>query len=110
MSIDLAVRIGNDRLADLSDFFVKSFPVGDKEIEFKETLVLTPMLTESCQFVTLQDEWLGIDVIAQTREELEEELYAELTMLWNQSQMPDEKLGKTFQEQKSNFLEAIWRR
>jgi len=39
--------------------------------------------------------------------QIEEELYAELKMLWRQTLKPDEKLGKTFQEQKKNFLAAI---
>jgi hypothetical protein len=93
-------------IGKLNDFIVKSFNVGNKKIEFVEPLVLTPTPTESRQFITLQNERFGIDVIAQTREELEDELYAELVMLWQQSQMPDEKLSQVFQIQKRNMVNA----
>jgi hypothetical protein len=92
---------------DMSEFVLESFCIDGNEIEFKEPLILVPALTESCQFITLQDMRFGIDVIAQTRDELEEELDAELKMLWEQSQQSDTKLGKTFQEQKRNFLAVI---
>lgn len=100
-------RVESIQFLDVSELFLESFVVDDQELAFKEPLILTPELVESCQFITLRDEQLGIDVIAQTREELEEELRAELTMLWKQSQMPDTELGKVFQEHKKNLLMAI---
>lgn len=101
------VNVDCIQFLDLSEFIVESFCVNDNEFEFIEPLVLMPKLTDSCQFITLQDERLGIDVIAQTRDELEEELHADLRMLWEQSRMPDNKLGKVFQSQKKNLLAAI---
>ena len=93
---------------DLSDFTLDSFVAHGKELNFHESLVLTPGLTESCQFMTLRDEKLGIDVIAQTREELYEELLGELQMLWTTCAMQDDdKLGEEFLEQKKHLLAAI---
>jgi hypothetical protein len=101
------VDVQEIQFLDLSEFLLDSFSVDDRDVELKEPLALSPGLTECFQFMTLRDERLGIDVIAQTREELEEELYAELKMLWKQSQKPDEQLGKVFRDQKKNFLAAI---
>ena len=93
---------------DLSDFTLDSFVADRKELYFHESLVLTPGLTESCQFMTLRDEKLGIDVIAQTREELYEELLGELQMLWTTCAMQDDvKLGEEFLKQKKHLLAAI---
>ena len=99
--------VDNIQFIDTTPFFVDSFCIDGKEIEFKEPMILTPEFTECFQFMTLRDERLGIDVIAQTRDELKEELYAELKMLWKQTKKPDEKLGKIFREQKQNLLAAI---
>ena len=101
------VDVEDIQFLDLSEFVLESFSLDDTEIDFIEPLVLVPSLTDSSQFITLQDERLGIDVIAQTREEIEEALLDDLKMLWEQSQMPDDKLGKVFQYQKKNFLAAI---
>ncbi|GHT22523.1 hypothetical protein FACS189419_05200 [Planctomycetales bacterium] len=74
----------------------------------KEPLILAPKLTESRQYLTLQKLDWGIDVIAQTRDELLEELKAELRYLWNHCvELPDEQLGKTMREQKRNLLAVI---
>ena len=100
------VDVEDIQFLDLSEFVLESFSLDDAEIDFIEPLVLAPSLTESSQFITLQNELLGIDVIAQTREELEEALLDDLKILWEQSQMPDSKLGKVFQEQKKNLLAA----
>ena len=101
------VNVDEIQFLDLSEFILESFSLGDTEIEFKEPLVLLPTLTESSQFITLQDEHIGIDVIAQTRAELVEELHADLKMLWEYSQMPNDRLGKVFRARKEHFLAAI---
>jgi hypothetical protein len=94
--------------SDLSDFIVTSFSCGERELHFHVPLILSPQLTESRQFMTLQNSNLGIDVIAETREELWDELLAELRMLWNYCAVqPDETLGKQFRQQKKNLLAAI---
>jgi hypothetical protein len=99
--------VDNIQFLDLSDFVIDSFFVDEREILLATPLVLTPALTESCQFMTLENADLGIDVLAQTRDELLEELLGELAMLWEQSQMPDAELGETFQKQKKNLLAVI---
>ncbi len=93
---------------DMSDFTVDAFDVGGKTLEFIEPLVLTTALTESCQFLTLRDDALGIDVVAQTRDELLDELHAELQMLWTTCAMQEDgKLSNEFLLQKKNLLAAI---
>jgi hypothetical protein len=94
---------------DLSDIRLTSFSIGDNtEKELKEPLVLTPKLTESCQYITAEKPEWGIDAIAQTREELLEEIRAEFWMQWNHcAVLPDEKLGRAFREQKRNLLAAV---
>ncbi|GHT13308.1 hypothetical protein FACS1894170_09150 [Planctomycetales bacterium] len=97
------------RSNDLEDFCLTSFSVGDgNEKVLKEPLILTPKLTESRQYLALQKLDWGIDVIAQTRDELLEELKAELRYLWNHcAELPDEQLGKTMREHKHNLLAAV---
>ncbi|MDR2438176.1 MAG: hypothetical protein LBE12_02240 [Planctomycetaceae bacterium] len=93
---------------DLSDFILTSFQYEGAKLKFKKPLVLSPQLTESCQFMTLQEPELGIDVIAQTREELWEELSAEIETQWEHcAKQPDKKLGKELIKQKNNLLAMI---
>ncbi|MDR0338142.1 MAG: hypothetical protein LBI18_13740, partial [Planctomycetaceae bacterium] len=96
------------QFVDLSDFVLTSFQYDGTKLNFKKPLILSPQLTESYQFMTLQDTELGIDVIAQTREELWEELSAEIETQWEHCvKQPDEKLGKEFIKQKNNLLTII---
>ncbi|MDR2169223.1 MAG: hypothetical protein LBP59_03685 [Planctomycetaceae bacterium] len=100
--------VNNIQFLDLSDFLLTSFPYKGGQLIFKKPLTLSPKLTESCQFMTLQYPKLGIDVIAQTRKELEEELSAEIETQWEYcAKQPDEKLGKEFIKQKNNLLASI---
>jgi hypothetical protein len=93
---------------DLSDFILISFQYEGTKLKFKKPLVLSPKLTESCQFMMLQEPELGIDVIAQTRKELWEELSAEIEVQWEHcAKQPDEKLGKEFIKQKNNLLAIV---
>jgi hypothetical protein len=102
------IDVKDIQFLNLSDFILTSFQYEGTKLKFKKPLVLSPQLTESCQFMTLQDSELGIDVIAQTREELWEELSAEIETQWKYcAKQPDEKLGKEFIKQKNNLPAII---
>lgn len=74
---------------DLSDFVVKEIDCGQVMLRFSTPLTLTPELTESKQYMTLQHEGLCIDIIAPTREELLEELHQQIAVLWNEYALED---------------------
>jgi hypothetical protein len=95
-------------ILDQSDFVVKSFTTDSGKKVLKKPLILTPTLTESSQFMTAaKPEW-GIDAIAQTREELWEEIQAEFRIQWEKCVLqPDEKLGKVMCAQKHALLAAV---
>lgn len=102
-------NIDDIQVLDLTEFTLETIPLDDStELLFEPPLVLTPKLTECKQYMTLENTDLGIDVIAQTRDELWEELVAEVRHLWQFcAQAPDEKLGPAFLINKKNLLQAI---
>jgi hypothetical protein len=96
------------RFLNLSDYVVKSFNCDGKKIRFKQPLVLTPQLTESKQYTTIENPDLGIDVIGQTRAELWDELFTELEHKYEYfAQLPDERLCKDRIKHKYNLLAII---
>jgi predicted mannosyl-3-phosphoglycerate phosphatase (HAD superfamily) len=98
----------HDRLGAMKKIVLTSFQCDAEILNFKEPLVLTPVLSESGQFIVLNNDSLGISVVAETREELLQELQADLEMLWRYCAMqPDEKLGEEFRKYKRNLLELI---
>jgi hypothetical protein len=93
---------------DLSDFILQNIQYDKTKLIFQQPLTMTPNLTESHQFMTLQNFELGIDVIAQTRNELWEELLTDIKIQWEHcAKLPNEKLSKEFIKQKNNLLKLI---
>lgn len=62
----------------------QSISGSNKTLKFHERKVFTPFWDESGKLLCLEDEELGIDVCAYTREELEKELIIELDFLWHE--------------------------
>lgn len=72
---------------ELSEFTCR----GDR-LEFKVPLLLSPKLTQSGQFLTIQRDDLGIDVIANSRQQLLTKLQEQLCMLWIEFATEDDEL------------------
>lgn len=84
---DLPVKIQavqDIRELDLSPFVVSQIETARITLRFQSPLILYPTLDSDYQRISLQQPTLGIDVSASTREELGEELHAEILMLWRE--------------------------
>lgn len=93
---------------DLSDFEIREFLCRGQHLTFKKLLTLSPEITDSKQFITLRHDPLDIDVIAQTREQLLEELNEQLVMLWVEFALEDDnKLTAAAQELKQRLIQAV---
>jgi hypothetical protein len=68
---------------DMSPFEVTEFEAAGSRLRFRSPLVLTPDLDpDTQQWLILRDDKVGIDVFAKTRDELEADLYSQLSLLW----------------------------
>ena len=76
----------NDSLEsiDLSEFTFERITQGQRELVFSPPLTLEPTLDESKQIFVITDDSLNINVYAQTREQLAEDLESELFFLWDE--------------------------
>jgi len=93
---------------DLSPVTVTEFTVDGVKRTLKEPLILIPQLTEDRKFMFLENNDWGIDVAAETREDLMRELSEEFEFLWKHCvEKPDEKLGIAFLKWKKTILSAI---
>ena len=81
---DRIVDVGDICDLDLSEVEVAEVPCQEGVLRFKETLVLRPETTKSKQLLFVENKELGINVHAATRDELLDELYAQIEMLWNE--------------------------
>ena len=93
---------------DLSPFVAHVFKSGKKTLKFAPALSLVPTLDETSQYLCLQEERLGIDVFAQTRDKLLVELQEQLSVLWSEyATAPDESLSPAAREIKRSLVSAI---
>lgn len=100
--------VENIQPIDLSDFEVKEVHTSTITLEFLTPLTLTPTLSETRQYLCLQDDALDIDVMAPTREELLSELHEQIIMLWHEYALADDSmLTPSAQELKKTLLEHI---
>jgi hypothetical protein len=76
------VEVEEIREVDLSPFVVDVIPVGRGAIQARSAVSLTPVLSESEQFLCLEHPAWDLDVFAPTRQELVAELREQLAMLW----------------------------
>ena len=107
-SIKQIIAVESIEPIDLSDFVIDSFPYGDNTIKFRTPLILAPFLNESKQLMCLENDTLGINVFAFTREQLLEELQEQLSALWFEYAIAeDEKLTPKALQLKRNLHDAI---
>ncbi|MGL6225530.1 MAG: hypothetical protein ACRC10_02765 [Thermoguttaceae bacterium] len=102
-------NVDDIRVLDLAEFTLETISLDDStDLQFNTPLVLTPALTEDKQYMKIENADLGIDVIAQTHDEIWDEVIAEVRHLWQFcAKEPDEKLGPAFLMNKNNLLKAI---
>ena len=77
---------------DLSAFEIAQVDVSGVSLRFNEPLTLEPFLDESEQLICLQHAELGIDVFAQTRDQLWEEVREQIAMLWREFALEDDQV------------------
>jgi hypothetical protein len=93
---------------DLSPFVAHVFQSNGKVLRFSPPLSLDPTMDDTSQFLCLQEERLGIEVFAQTRDQLLRELQEQLVVLWQEyAAATDEALSPAALEIKRNLVAAI---
>lgn len=93
---------------DLSPFEISRVDSDSVSLQFNEPLMLEPFLDESEQLICLQQADLGIDVFAQTRDQLWEEVREQIVMLWREYALEgDQVLTASALKLKQHLLEAM---
>ena len=78
------------------------------KFEFLKPLQLTPEHDETQQLYCLEEQDLGIDVYAYTRDQLDVELKEQIAFLWDDyAQVPGEELTDAAIRLKQNLLAAV---
>lgn len=96
------------REVDLSHFAFTKLTRGTLTLTAKRHLKFSPTLDESRQFICLNDETLGIEVFAETRQKLSVELDDQILMLWSEyAQASDDSLDVIAQGLKQRLLETF---
>ena len=90
---------------DLSPLEISSIRYGASNLRVAPALSFEPVLDVSKQLLCVENEELGLDVFAPTREALLAELNAHLQMLWLEyAQAPDEGLDAVARQLKQTLL------
>jgi hypothetical protein len=94
---------------DLSPMIFDVIEWGNRRLEFLPPLTLEPTLDdESRQLYRLEDQHLGIDVFAPTREQLSDELAEQIVFQWDSyAQEEPEKLTPAARRLRAALLERI---
>lgn len=96
------------REVDLSPFYLSKVALPGRTLLFREDRRLEPELDETEQLFLLQDEELGVDVMASTRDELYEALLDNLDFLWrNYAAAPDALLTSEAVALKGRLLSLL---
>jgi len=102
------INVGNIEEVDLTPFYLQSIEYNGRIFEFLKPLQLTPELDETQQLYCLEEQDLGIDVYAYTRDQLDVELKEQIAFLWDDyAQAPDEELADAAIRLKQNLLAAV---
>lgn len=102
------VDVSSIQEVDLSPFRLESFDYESYRLAFRTPVEVAPQLSEDQQYMALVHEPLGIDLLAQTRDELDSLLREELALLWSQfAEENDDMLSPKAQELKHLLLETI---
>lgn len=93
---------------DLTPFYLQSIEYNGRTFEFLKPLQLTPEHDETQQLYCLEEQDLGIDVYAYTRDQLDVELKEQIAFLWDDyAQVPGEELTDAAIRLKQNLLAAV---
>jgi hypothetical protein len=96
------------RPVELDPIALTPFVLERQRIEPAAPRLLTPELDETEQMFALRDEGLGIDLVAETRAELEDALAHELRLLWRDyAQAPDTELTRDARALKQRLIAAF---
>ena len=91
---------------DLSEFTFERITQDERELIFLSPLTLEPMLDESKQLFVITDDLLNLNVYAQTREQLADDLESELFFLWDEyAQEDSENLTAKANQLKQELLQ-----
>jgi hypothetical protein len=85
----LFIKARYAKINDLSEFTFERITQDERELIFLPPLTLKPTLDESKQLFVIVDDSLNINVYAQTREQLAEDLESELFFLWDEYAQED---------------------
>lgn len=111
--------VQENRNVDLSPFVTHAFTCAGRVFKFEPSLSLVPDFDETRHYLCLQDDRLGIDVFAATRERVRVELQEQLAVLWEEYALAAEdtlspaaltikrNLQSAIQEQEFGGLPAI---
>lgn len=102
--------VENIRQVDLSPFFVREFRWDGLVLKPAKTSEFTfrPELDESSQLMCIVREELGLDVHAYTREELDEEMNAQMAFLWTTyAQGPPERMTERARQLRARLLDLL---
>jgi hypothetical protein len=80
--MDFIGHILNRQPPDLSTIELKEIVLEDRILRFRSPLILTPESNETKQLLCIKKPYLGIDVCAETHDELYELLLQEIEVLW----------------------------
>lgn len=75
---------------DLTPFEISQFEIYDEIFQFKQATSLDITLDESEQLLVIEDEAISLNVFAQTREELWEDLKEQIWILWHEYALGDD--------------------
>lgn len=106
--IDFIGHILNRQPPDLSPIELKEIVLEDRILRFRSPLILTPESDETKQLLCIKEPYLGIDVCAETRDEVYELLLQEIEVLWFEYALErDDRLNSGASELKRRLLEHI---
>jgi len=106
--MDFIGHILNRQPPDLSPIELKEIVLEDRILRFRSPLILMPESDETKQLLCIRKSNLGIDVCAETRDELYELLLQEIEVLWFEYALEqDERLNSGASELKYRLLEHI---
>lgn len=95
-------------LITLRPIMVRNFAIQDRTLCFKQPLELEPDYDPESMFFTLKNDFLGIDVYAESCDELREELLSELAFLWQAYAQGDaNNMTSRAIQLKNNLLSSI---
>jgi hypothetical protein len=77
---------------ELSLFTVSEIHSLNRTLHAKTPIILEPMLNDSQQLICIEDQRLNIDVLAETREGLLDELSEQIVVMWIEYALVDDEL------------------